>query len=140
VWIDNTNSTTGGAATTGNYRIAANQTINPSATIEFSFSHRQNSVTPALVTKNTAWTNVGDNLQSPGAGDFVIKYRIPLAGIGGAVKNNVLKILVSNTQGWNNGSRPVVGCIVPADAVTGAFADSDTVVVNMDGALSYTVK
>jgi len=140
VWIDNANSTEGGAVTAnGNYRIAANQTISP-ATIEFSLSHRQNAVTPSAVTKNTAWTNAGDNLYAPGADDFVIKYRIPLAGIGNAARNDVLKILVSNTQGWSKGTQPVVGCVVPMDAVTGAFADSDTVAVNMDGALSYTVK
>jgi hypothetical protein len=140
VWIDNTNSTAGGATTTGNYRIATNQTISPAATIEFSLSQRQNSVSPSTVTKNTAWTNVGDNLQSPGANDFVVKYRIPLANIGSATKNDELRILVSNTQGWSSGSQPVVGCIVPADAVTGAFADSDTVAVNMGSALEYTVK
>jgi len=141
VWIDNTNSTAGGATTnTGNYRIAQNQTITPPASIEFSLSHYQNTVTPSTVTKNTVWTNVGNNLWEPGAADFVIKYRIPLSGIGGAVKGNVLKILVSNTQGWNSGSQPVAGCVVPMAAVTGAFADNDTVSINMEQALSYTVK
>ena len=141
VWIDNTNSASAGAVTnTGNFRVAQNQTLSPAATIEFSLSHRQNSVTPAAVTKNTTWTNVGNNLQAPGANDFVVKYRIPLGNIAGAVKGDVLRILVSNTQGWNNGSQPVVGCVIPMSAVTGAFADSDTVTIDMGNALSYTVK
>ncbi|MCL2880974.1 MAG: hypothetical protein FWF29_12085, partial [Treponema sp.] len=152
VWIDNTSSQAAGAVTdTGNFRIALNQTISSGATIsaattiEFSLSQRQNNITQTpittpAVTKNTVWTNVGNNLQSPGVNDFVIKYRIPLACIAGAVKGDVLRILVSNTQGWNNGSEPVVGCVVPMDAVTGAFADSDTVVINMEKALPYTVK
>lgn len=141
VWIDNTNSTAAGAVTdTGNFRVAQKQAVSPAATIEFSFSHCKNSVAPPAVAKNTAWENMGSNLQAPGAGDFVIKYRVPLAGIGGAEKNNLLRILVSNTQGWSGGTQPRVGCIVPADAAAGAFADSDTVTINMEKALLYTVK
>jgi len=140
VWIDNTNSTEGGAVISGNFRAAQNQSINSEATIEFSFSHRQNAVTPAAVVKNTVWANTGDNLYAPGSGDFVIKYRIPLAGIAGAQKNSALRIFVSHTQGWSNGSRPVVGCVVPADAVTGAYADNSDISINMKNALLYFVK
>jgi hypothetical protein len=140
VWIDNTASTTGGAATsTGNYRIAANQTITP-ATIEASISQWQNAVTPSTVTKNATWTNVGDNLYAPPAGSTVIKYRIPLAGIGGAAKGHELKILAAHTQGWENGNDPRVGGLIPTGAVTGAGADAGTVAINMGSALSYTVK
>jgi len=150
VWIDNAVSAGGGAAVNnGSYRIAKNQTLIPvgesAATIEAAVSQRQNTIstTPGApagtsAAKNTTWTNTGGNLWAPSIGQTVIKYRIPLANM--SLPGDELRILAAHTQGWSNGSDPRVGGLVPANAVTGAAVDSDTVTVTMANALSYTVK
>jgi hypothetical protein len=155
VWIDNTKSATGGAATNGTYSIAQFQTFSPAATVEYSFSQRQNGLTqttatdnPVNVTKNGSWAGEG-NLWSPTlpagfTGSVIVKYRIPLVNIGYAAVGDELRIAAANTQGWNSAENPTMGGFIPMSAITsfveGEWGEVQTITIDMSKALAYTVK
>jgi len=155
VWIDNTNSSVGGAstgssATNNRYRIAENQSIIPAATIEATISHNQNTVSMSSATsgtapaKNATWAANGpSSTWAAPAGQTVVKYSIPLARIAAASKGDELRIVAAHVLNWT-GEKPVIGGLVPISAATdpspGSLYISPSVTIDMGRALLYTVK
>ncbi|MDR3284117.1 MAG: glycosyl hydrolase 53 family protein [Treponema sp.] len=147
VLIDNTDSSDGGV-NTGTVKAA--QTTTCTASIE-AFAQRIMrdtrggfTSTPGGAINAGAWTG-GDAdpwvwKPTAPAGTTTVKFSIPLANIGGAVAGNTLKVFAAFSKGWSNGATIVVGDIIPQAAASGAGEDATSITIDMDQALSYTVK
>jgi hypothetical protein len=150
VYIDNAGSTAGGVspsagASASPSNIAQTQTLNNASLEAFAQQIMNSSVTgtSGIATNATSWTmDSGTWLYSPDtpAGATVIKFSIPLANIGGAAAGNVLKVFGAFSQGWSNGTNIVVGDVIPSSAASGASVDGNSITIDMDQALNYTVK
>jgi arabinogalactan endo-1,4-beta-galactosidase len=153
VVIDNTNSTVGGADTS--VLIAGTQTFSNSPTIEgyaslvlnisaADISSAAATVSPAGVAVNAAnWTSNSGWLGTPvdlnGGTVYVIKFAIPLSSIY-AGQNDALKIFAAFSQHWSQGGSPEIGDIIPSSAASGTASAATSITIDMDQALSYTVK
>ena len=164
VWVDNTASSAGGFDTTA-MKMANNQAITGS--IEAGVYKRLDSTaggTSGFAINATAWSDGSADpwTRSPTtpAGATVIKFSIPLASIGGAVSGNVLKVVAAFSRGWKEGDVEGANIVMGGTVPTGAFTfsadgasgnywpvwnlDGDSgpgyITVDMDAALSYTVK
>ncbi|MCL2880210.1 MAG: hypothetical protein FWF29_08205, partial [Treponema sp.] len=145
VWVDNTSTSAGGAAiTNSDAKLVQNATVNGS--IEGLAYKRVNAAlggNAGVALNATTWAGYdgGDWIGRPTVPEntTVLKFSIPLAGIGGAGKGTELKVLGSFAMGWNDGSDVRLGGVVPAAAATGS-GNAATSTITMDKALSYTVK
>lgn len=144
VWIDNIDSSVGGANLTA-MKIVENQTVINHSIEAVVYKRLNASVggTPGAAINTPVWVQDTDWLYKPPtpAGETVVKFSIPLANIGNAVPGNELKITAAFTKGWDNPPPLVlvIGDIVPG-AVTSARENSQTAVINMANALSFIVK
>ena len=147
VWIDNTSSSSGGAFTdVAEAKIAGTQNITGS--IEALVFKKMD--TPAIggaagaSINATTWIGGEANqwLNKPIIPEDtkVIKFSIPLSSIGNAQKGNVLRIFTAFSEGWS-ATNIVTSGYIPRAAVNPLVNRGEAVInVNMNSALSYTVK
>ena len=143
VWVDNTNSTAGNA-NIGAMMIANTQTTD--STIEAVAYKRMNQNNPGgtdgVAINITAWTKAGNpewTWKPTDPADEIIKFSIPLDRIGFAAAGDELKVMAAFSMGWDNAGDIRVSGLIPR-SVSNASAQDVSITINMDNALSYTVK